>query len=232
MRTPAFGRSSNTRTDQTSFLGLMAFNTDWVNSGLVRLCYPLRSPAFGYCPFHLLTTWGIVQSETCMKPDPYDCPACQWLMRLHQLSLDDCPNGTRVLNSSHGLRYGHGYGNGHGGISYSFGTALISNFMTATSHQCMRYVNCCAFAHLLGPQSIRKSTCMYAHIRHSTLPRWAVQIVPSHLAPECLLNSSLTRVDNQSIPGFGHTHVIHYHALVCVPSLLPMGRAYEFALIF
>ncbi|POV97342.1 hypothetical protein PSTT_07901, partial [Puccinia striiformis] len=71
-----------------------------------------------------------------------------------QLSLDDCPNGTRVLNSSHGLRYGHGYGNGHGGISYSFGTALISNFMTATSHQCMRY-----HAATLGCPNSPQSSC-------------------------------------------------------------------------
>ncbi|POV95711.1 hypothetical protein PSHT_15508, partial [Puccinia striiformis] len=85
----------------------MAFNTDWVNSGLIPVGVELA------------------HAFTFTEED--------------QLSLDDCPNGTRVLNSSHGLRYGHGYGNGHGGISYSFGTALISNFMTATSHQCMRY---------------------------------------------------------------------------------------------
>ncbi|KNF02429.1 hypothetical protein PSTG_04335 [Puccinia striiformis f. sp. tritici PST-78] len=60
-----------------------------------------------------------------------------------QLNLDDCPNGTRVLTPgqglSYGLSYGPGYGYSHGGISYGPRTTQTSNFLPATSHQCMTY---------------------------------------------------------------------------------------------
>ncbi|KNE86922.1 hypothetical protein PSTG_19709, partial [Puccinia striiformis f. sp. tritici PST-78] len=126
---PDYGRLSNTRTDptprhQNPHIRLIfdhILGQFWHCNGAIHLSAASIRWALKIGLCYQLETWPIVQVATPQEDRLTRCyclPVADLLRCTEEdkLILDDCPNGTRVLNA------GHMYGEGHGGISYGTGT--------------------------------------------------------------------------------------------------------------